>query len=166
VSATPEPSKLDRPRRCRSARCAQGSTRSPKSRVRQNSLTVVPLVAIVFAMCAAIRPVAALRPALTARTNVLLELWPCVTRWASSPVPFGAFVSLTVCSGCACDGRGLGGGMRWRWFSRQQSSVGGAKGSVGRARRTEYGNPYPARAVGTCASSYSVQVRAFQNAGG
>jgi hypothetical protein len=54
----------------------------------------------------------------------------CATSWAYSLVRIDASARLTVCSGCACDVCGLGGGTHWCWSSPLPSPVGGARDFV------------------------------------
>jgi hypothetical protein len=54
---------------------------------------------------------------------------PCVISWVFSTVRIDASTRLTVYSGCACDGGGLGGERLSCWSSRPRSAVGIVKGS-------------------------------------
>src|ERR1700730_9600716 len=105
-------------------RLRQHTCPSPILRPGTISLTCAQLLAILPAMRDAFRTIAALRSALSTRRDLLFEHLALRTSWVFSLVPIDASARPTVCSGCACDGCGLGGGTHWCWSSRPRSPVG------------------------------------------
>jgi hypothetical protein len=76
------------------------------------SLTLARLLAILQAMSHAFRMVAALWSALCTRKDLVLETLALRHQLGVLACSVDAFARLTVCSGSACDGGGLGGGTR------------------------------------------------------